>query len=862
MLLLAVKVDMLSHSKVTNSKQIVYNCITYDFELCHAIWHNSFHLILYGMNPRLISLLITFNFCAVCLGVPAKPGVLIYRQPSGDSVKVFLSGDEYSHRYTTVDGYPLVENNGTLFFATFGDSGNCVASKFTATDVDKRTSLCQSFLKLQDFEFISEIQKNEMFRKRTDAVKNSSRKNSSFGLFPDSEYPKLGRTKVIVILAEYPDKKFQESYNPRDYFERMLNAFEFNDYNATGSVRNYFMENSRGKFLPHFDLYGPVELPKPSYFYGMNGVDGNDINAAKMIVDACALIDNQTDFGQYDVDNDGIIDNVFVYYAGRGEASGGGPFTIWPHSWNIREAYEEPILFDGKILGKYACSNEWEGNRPDGIGTFVHEFSHVLGLPDLYATTYSDAFTPGNWSVMDSGSYNNNGCTPPMYSSFERYSLGWSEAKTLCGKSSVQMSDMSASDGYIIKTANENEMYFIENRQNYGWDRYIPGHGMLLWHVNYSPDMWAQNIVNDNSSIQYVDLIEAYPVLDNNVRNAHSFPGSHNITALSVQTHPAVSSWTDPEFYLMLTGIEEISDEIFMETDIPDTGIAAPSNLYATDITGHSFIAHWNPIDDAENYRLYVYTKSTDGIIEDINEFSGDSRKTDGWKISSFITSSNPENAGRNAPSIMCFKSGGYIETPKYNDKIKSFSFWNKTTTTKPFLSDTKIDLYGKGNKDWQLIASFIPELNGDGKIYSINDISANVYSLKLRIDGINGCTYYIDDCIVGYGTKAVYDQLPDFPITTGNVTEYSVENLPSDFDGAFSVESVRNESFSELSAFCRVSFIESGIKDIYREDSECHDCDSENIYFNMQGIRVNPHNLSKGIFLQLKNGKVKKIVR
>ena len=164
---------------------------------------------------------------------------------------------------------------------------------------------------------------------------------------------------------------------------------------------------------------------------------GNDQRPEEMIIEACQMLDDTVDFSEYDRDGDGYIDNVFVFYAGRGEASGGASDTVWPHSWDITAATSVPYVFDGVRLDRYGCSNEWEVDRPDGVGTFVHEFSHVMGLPDLYATKYTGAFTPGAWSAMDYGPYNNDGCTPPLYSAFERYSLGWIEPLPIDGPVNV-----------------------------------------------------------------------------------------------------------------------------------------------------------------------------------------------------------------------------------------------------------------------------------------------------------------------------------------------------------------------------------------------------------------------------------------
>lgn len=327
-----------------------------------------------------------------------------------------------------------------------------------------------------------------------------------YGLFPGSSFPAKGEQKALVILVEFADCEF---FTPdaNQYFTSLLNAEGCDLDGATGSARDYFVQNSSGIFLPDFDVYGPVTLSQPVKYYGGNDRWGNDEAPHKMIIEACQLLDSEVDFSLYDRDGDGTIDNVFVFYAGRGEATSGGANTVWPHSARITEW--EPMteyLFDGVMLDSYACTNEQVGNHTCGIGTFCHEFSHVLGLPDLYATSYSTAFTPGDWSLLDSGSYNNGEKTPAGYSIFERYALGWIDPKVITGaEQEITLRNVAENDGGIIATARENEFFLLENRQQTGWDTYIPGHGMLVWHVDYRESVWVNNTVNNSQRHQYVE---------------------------------------------------------------------------------------------------------------------------------------------------------------------------------------------------------------------------------------------------------------------------------------------------------------------------------------------------------------------
>ncbi|MDE6402664.1 MAG: M6 family metalloprotease domain-containing protein, partial [Muribaculaceae bacterium] len=330
---------------------------------------------------------------------------------------------------------------------------------------------------------------------------------SGLGRFT-SNFPRTGKIRSLVILVQYKDTKFTLS-DPYSYFNNMLNQEGFSEYNGTGSARDYFLFNSNNQFDPDFDVFGPYTLKNNRSYYGGNDSDGYDKLPEEMVVEACKGLASQINFADYDLDNDGYVDNVFVIYAGEGEASGGPENSVWPHAWELSSA-GKAFKLNGKTIDSYGCTNEWVDNRPDGVGTFVHEFSHVMGLPDLYATDYSSAVTPGEWSVLDYGPYNNDGCTPPNYSIFERNAMGWCEPTVLDGPDSVTLRDITlTNEGCIIPTTKTNEFFLLENRQQTGWDTYLPGHGMLIWHVDFNQQVWDNNSVNNTASHMYVELEKA-----------------------------------------------------------------------------------------------------------------------------------------------------------------------------------------------------------------------------------------------------------------------------------------------------------------------------------------------------------------
>lgn len=449
---------------------------------------------------------------------PATPREILYTQPDGSRISVVLRGDERAHAYYLPDGTPLFENaDGSL----------------TVMPKELR----------QAYKEISEAHQRKY-------------------IISGAPFPSEGDPHALVILVEFQDRKFTMD-DPQDYFNRLLNEEGFSDYGANGSARDYFIFNSNGKFRPTFDVFGPVMLRERMTYYGSNNLYGNDMHPEEMCVEACTQLDDQINFSNYDLNGDGYIDNLYIFYAGFGEADSGYRYTIWPHSANISE-YElgEIFTFDDVILDRYGMSNEidYSYGRPDSIGTFVHEFSHVLGIPDLYCTNYSFAFTPSDYSVMDRGSYNDQGRTPPNYSIFERMSLEWltPELFPTAEESQITIEPIHTSNtGYIIPCERDNEFFLFENRQNEGGDRFIPGHGMLVWHIDFQQRAWDNNIVNNVRNYQRIDLVEADNSLSSSTRSGDTFPGTSNVTKFSFKTLPSLATHDGADLGYSLSNITE-----------------------------------------------------------------------------------------------------------------------------------------------------------------------------------------------------------------------------------------------------------------------------------------------------------------
>ena len=451
--------------------------------------------------------------------IMAKPGLITATQPDGSTIRIRLEGDEDMHLVYSEDG------------------------KLLTTDED-------GF-----YREASEAESRRLLAPRTE-------KRRGPGLM-FSGYPAFGERRAIVVLVEFKNQDFTID-NPKEFYTRMMNEEGFSDYDATGSARDYFIASSDSIFKPQFDVYGPVKLSQNYSYYGQNTWGGNDARPEQMVIEACQLLDDEVDFSLYDNDGNGVIDCVYVFYAGYGEADGGNANTIWPHSWDISQATSRRYLFDDVRLDHYACSNEIQTptRKPDGIGTFCHEFGHVLGLPDLYSTFYTQSFTPGEWDIMDRGSYNNNSRTPPYYSAAERYALDWLSPETLSSGEKILKPLNEENAAFFVPTDDENEFYIIENRQQQGFDFKIPGHGMLIWHIDFVQSVWNNNTVNISANHLYWDLIEADGVPTVATRDGDAFPGRFNVTEYSPETRPAWRSWSGEDIPFRIYDIEESEEGV------------------------------------------------------------------------------------------------------------------------------------------------------------------------------------------------------------------------------------------------------------------------------------------------------------
>ena len=314
--------------------------------------------------------------------------------------------------------------------------------------------------------------------------------------------------RVPVILANYSDVQFKST--------------DFTAY--TAEVQRYFSDNSFGKYVPTFEVVGTVQLSRNQRHYGENDYYGNDVAADEMVAEACNLAEDLADFKLYDQDGDGKLDAVIVIYAGQGEVYGvSNEDAVWAYTANLEESdeIESYVVLDGKTVTYFSAVPELRAaNKRDGIGTLIHEFAHILGLPNFCVTDGGTQKTLGDWDVMDHGCDNNNANTPAAMSAYERFYLGWVEPILLDEPMNVRLGDLNKTgDCAIITSSGQSnlnglspdprEFYILENRQQEGWDEYLPGHGLMLTKIDYVKNKWESDEVNNVERHPCVDLIEA-----------------------------------------------------------------------------------------------------------------------------------------------------------------------------------------------------------------------------------------------------------------------------------------------------------------------------------------------------------------
>lgn len=536
------------------------------------------------------------------MAVPAKPGLKKkVTLKDGTTVELSLRGDEHFSYYTDAAGKPCKLKNGELITLTHEE----VAKQWTA------------------------------LREQRLAIGNSSSRRAHRVGEPSTT---TGTQKGLVILLQYQDVKFlNDSLTTNQIYKRFFNEEGYKEYGNEGSVRDYFKKQSYGKLDIDFDVVGPFTVSEKMEYYGKHytddqGTEHNDTHPAIMVAEGVDFAYKAgINFSNYDWDGDKEVDQVFVIYAGYAEAQGAAPETIWPHEWTLA-AEGKTKKYNGVTINTYGCASELsenEGTELDGIGTACHEFTHCLGLPDMYDTK-GDNYGMAYWDVMCAGSYNDDSHTPAGYTAYERWFSGWMEPTELKEQTSVvgMKPLVNEPEAYILyNDKNRNEYYILENRQPVSFDKGLFGHGLLIYHVDYNQSVWKNNQVNVVANHQRMVIVPA----DNEFNDLSAlslagdpWPGTTMNTMLGRYTTPAATLYNENTdgSKLMNKLIDDISENTETQTvsfAVGRTEMIPPSSEETTvQASKNSFTITWPEVSGATGYEVELKTvgRSPDNVEE------------------------------------------------------------------------------------------------------------------------------------------------------------------------------------------------------------------------------------------------------
>lgn len=826
--------------------------------------------------------LIALSLALPSMGVTARKGIYTITQSDGSTIEVIKIGDERRHIYITTDGIAVGRTSSAADFYYLTTSG---LSTLKAHNAGERSHAEQTFLSENE----AELSGQQILRSRASSrVKMQSATPSK----KTGEVVNKGQARIPVLLVQYSDKKFLDS-NPRSTFEKF-----FRD--GSTSARQYFEDQSNGLFQPQFDVYGPYTLSGKRATYGGNDYWGNDKGVGTMVAQACIGLAGQIDFSKYDNDGDGECDTVIVLYAGEGEASSDVDESVWPCQWDLASSdYGKSLNYNSTKINRFAVFNELNvmsgAPKVEGIGTFCHEFSHCLGLPDFYDTQYTGHFGMASWSLMDSGSYNDDGYTPIGYSAYEKEFMGWLKIDDASENTNYALpvfnSGNAATDKAVKITnpADANEYYIIENRARQGWDTYIPADGLMISHVTYSQSAWDGNTVNDYN-LQRMTLVPA----DGELKlNRYTYGGETyyepdeqsllgdlwpygNANELTDESTPSFSPNTGRTIGMPVTEMTRNNDGSISfwiaKAALPPVATPTVSGSNTPVVNGpDSFTAVWSPADDNDvTYTLNVFEhRDIKYELALSTKFVKGGDYTKDWTTegsAEFYTQTGGTTEAIKFGSTS--KTGGVVT--KSDITIGDYDCATVTVNARSFNNDTNVKLRISGLSGSTTLSSAEVTLEKTAKDYTVvlPKLSKN-FKIKIETVAAKKRAYlYSADIYLGDATAAaarsmkapaVSGDQTDMTITGITDTQYLVKGLKPGVTYDYRVKAVPVDatlhSESPWSETVTVDLSSSSIADTNADTS-----DENAEYYTLQGLRINPSALTPGIYIRRQGTSTTKI--
>ncbi|HEX2865485.1 MAG TPA: M6 family metalloprotease domain-containing protein [Ignavibacteriales bacterium] len=414
--------------------------------------------------------------------------------------------------------------------------------------------------------------------------------------------------RMLVILVDFSDK-------PNTVGSTVFDNLAFGP--SQGTLKDYYYTLSSGTFdivtVNSPSSVGWKRMPQSySYYVGdKNGMGSYPYNAQKLAEDACNAVDGIVDFRNYDNDGDNLVDGLMIVHSGAGAEYSGSSNDMWSHT----DLMHEPIERDGVQIHQYSiCPEYFETVGDITCGVFAHEFAHLIfGLPDLF-----DINDPsgggygglGKWSLMAAGSWNGSngkGNSPAYPDAWSRSQMHWGTTQfatvininTNTVNQQIQSLGNSSTVYRVWKYgAGGSEYYMLENRQQTGYDSYLPGNGLLIYHIdkNYLDDTWEWYPGNTDNGHYKVALEQADGLYSlekkiNKGNDGDPFPGSTNKLSFSSLTTPNSNAYDGSSTYVEVTNISNSAPT--MTADIY-MGNVIVSQTLSGNLTQVGTVGRWN----------------------------------------------------------------------------------------------------------------------------------------------------------------------------------------------------------------------------------------------------------------------------